>query len=201
MMEKTSSSIGVDSRARLLTAAIAYLEANGLGDVSLRELARAIGTSHRMLIYHFGSREGLRVAIAKAIEAAQLDVLAGLADDVNLEPAETIGAMWERVADPALSPHERLFFELYGQALQGRPGTAEFLDGIVEAWVVPGAEYLQQHGLTLAEARAQARLGLAVVRGLLLDLLATQDRQGVDAAMASYVEMVRLSNKRAQPDA
>jgi AcrR family transcriptional regulator len=43
----------------------------GIADLSLRELAAAIGTSHRRLLYHFGSREGLLVAIARAVEEAE----------------------------------------------------------------------------------------------------------------------------------
>jgi hypothetical protein len=38
-------------------------------------------------------------------------------------------------------PNERLFFEIYAQALRGRPGTAGLLDDIVDAWIVPLAEY------------------------------------------------------------
>ena len=44
---------------RLLHDAIAYVAEHGLAELSLRKLAAAIGTSHRMLIYHFGSKEGL----------------------------------------------------------------------------------------------------------------------------------------------
>ena len=43
--------------------------------------------------------------------------------------------MWRHFADTRLWPAERLFFEIYGQALQGRPGTAGFLDGIVGDWL------------------------------------------------------------------
>jgi hypothetical protein len=39
-----------------------------------------------------------------------------------------------------------------------------------------------------ALARARARLGVAVTRGLLLDLLATGDRAGVDAAMDEFID-------------
>ena len=47
------------------------------------------------------------------------------------------------------------------------------------------------------EALAQARLGIAVSRGLLLDLLATGDRAAVDAAMEAYIALVeaRLDGK------
>ena len=41
-----------------------------------------------------------------------------------------------------------------------------------------------------SEARAEARLGVAVVRGLLLDLLATRDRAAVDAAMERYITAI-----------
>ena len=59
------------------------------------------------------------------------------------------------------------------------PGTVELLDGIVDGWIEPAARGL--HGATgcpREEALAQARLGVAVSRGLLLDLLATGDRDG-----------------------
>jgi AcrR family transcriptional regulator len=193
MTDGDARDVGADSRARLLTATISHLETHGLSDVSLRELARGIGTSHRMLIYHFGSREGLLVAVVKAIEAAQLDALAGLATDANLEPGEAIRTLWARLADPSMWPHERLFFEVYGQALQGRAGAVDLLDDIVESWVRSGAAYWEQYGATPAEARSKARLGLAVVRGLLLDLLATGDRQGTDAAIESYIQVVQVS--------
>jgi hypothetical protein len=94
--------------------------------------------------------------------------------------------MWKHISGPALWPNERLFFEMYGQALQGRPHTTEFLDGIVDAWLEPIADIRVQQGVAPGVARAQARVDLAVTRGLLLDLLATGDRAGVDAAMDQY---------------
>ena len=164
-----------------------YVSEHGLGDVSLRELAAGIGTSHRMLIYHFGSREGLLVAVVKAVEAAQRQFLAELASDASLTPSEVMRAMWRRVADPALRPNVRLFFEIYSQALQQRPGTAGFLDDIVSSWVEPMAEYARQRGMDPEAARVDARLSVAVSRGLLLDLLATGDRAAVDAAVERYL--------------
>src|SRR2546430_17144716 len=68
-----------DARARLLAAAVAHVERQGIGDLSLRELAAAIGTSHRMLIYHFGSKRGLMAALVRAVEAEQRAFLARLA--------------------------------------------------------------------------------------------------------------------------
>jgi AcrR family transcriptional regulator len=56
------------ARERLLAAAVDHAMRDGIADLSLRELAAAIGTSHRMLLYHFGSREGLLIAVVQAVE-------------------------------------------------------------------------------------------------------------------------------------
>lgn len=177
-------------RARLLAAVIEHIQQYGLGDLSLRELAAVAGTSHRMLIYHFGSREGLLIAVVRAVEEAQRDFLRHLALDPSLSPAEMMRAMWHRLADPSLWPNERLFFELYTQALQGRPGVTELLDGIVDDWVTPFAALGVEHGMLPEDAAAEARLAVAVTRGLLLDLLATGNRRAVDAAMERYIATV-----------
>ena len=47
----------------LLDQVVDHFVAEGMGDLSLRKIAAAIGTSHRMLLYHFGSREGLLAAV------------------------------------------------------------------------------------------------------------------------------------------
>ena len=49
----------VAPRQRLLDAVVTYFTEEGLADESLRRIAEAIGTSHRMLLYHFGSKDGL----------------------------------------------------------------------------------------------------------------------------------------------
>ena len=176
------------ARQRLLDAAIEYIAQHGISDVSLRGLAAAIGTSHRMLIHHFGGREGLWTAVIQEVEARQRAALAALS--FSPDPAEAQRQWWRHISDPALAPNERLFFELYGQALQGRPGTEALLDGIVDAWVQPAAALLVERGMELARAQATVRLGIAVTRGLLLDLLATGNREAVDAAMELYIERI-----------
>ncbi|QFZ17088.1 TetR/AcrR family transcriptional regulator [Saccharothrix syringae] len=178
---------GQEARHRLLSAVVEHLAAHGLGDVSLRALAAAVGTSHRMLLYHFGSKEGLLVEVVKAVEEKQRQVLASLRTD---DPAEAAREFWRVLTDPALRAHERLFFELYGQAAQGRPGTTALLDGIVSRWVEPAAALERARGHAPDVALARARLGLAVARGLLLDLVATDDVAGVDAAMEQFIALM-----------
>ena len=61
-----SSSNG-GGRERLLAGAIEHVAEHGVGNLSLRGLAAALGTSHRMLIYHFGSRDGLLIEVIRAV--------------------------------------------------------------------------------------------------------------------------------------
>jgi AcrR family transcriptional regulator len=185
------------SRDRLLSAAIAYVAAHGLHDRSLRELAAAIGTSHRMLIYHFDSKEGLMRAIVEDVERQQRDFFAQFVADLTVPPHQAALAFWQRLTDPSLANNVRLFFELYGQALQGRAGTQGFLDRIVDAWVEPLTAYGVSRGLPPETARADARLGIAVSRGLLLDLVATGNRAAVDEAYRRYVQMYESTSGRA----
>jgi AcrR family transcriptional regulator len=178
-----------DARQQLLDDAIGYVADHGITDLSLRRLAAELGTSHRMLSHHFGSKEGLWVAIIQEVERRQLEAIGELAPDLDLPIADFMRAWWRHISDPSLWPNERLFFEVYGQALHGRPPTSRLLDGIVDSWVDPAAELAQAMGVPAGEARAFARLGLAVTRGLLLDLLATEDRAGVDAAMEQWIAL------------
>ena len=178
-----------DPRARLLDGAIDYVAAHGLGDLSLRRLAEALGTSHRMLIHHFSSKEGLWVEIVRTVEQRQREALAQVVPDAAQAPGDAMRTWWRHISAPALWPNERLFFEVYGQALQGRPHTTDLLEGIVDDWVEPAAAISIEQGVPPAVARAHARLGVAVTRGLLLDLLATGKRDEVDAAMDAFIEL------------
>jgi AcrR family transcriptional regulator len=186
----------------LLDAAIDYTAQNGMGDLSLRALATALGTSHRMLIHHFGSKEGLWVAIVHEVEQRQRALLDEVMPDPRADVGEAMWVWWKHISDPSLWPNERLFFELYGQALQGRPHTVPMLDGIVDNWIEPAVEINLALGIAPTAARAYARLGIAVTRGLLLDLLATRDVAEVDAAMKAFIAVYEtwLEQATAAPD-
>ena len=126
-----------DARAQLLEASVAYVREHGMTGLTLRTLATAIGTSHRMLVYHFGSKEGLLVALVEAIEAEERHRL----DDVGeriADPAAALRAVWAEVASDEHDGAERLFFELYGQALQGVEPAASLLPGLVHDWLDDG---------------------------------------------------------------
>jgi AcrR family transcriptional regulator len=169
------------AREALLDRCVDHLQRQGFSDASLREIAAGVGTSHRMLIYHFGTRERLLADVVGRIEAAQREALADLfAQEDDL--AEIGRRFWRRLSDPALAPAERLFFEIFSHALYERSWTAQFRASVIAAWTGPLTDLLVRRGYPQREAALRARLGLAATRGLLMDLLITGDRETLDDA-------------------
>jgi AcrR family transcriptional regulator len=177
-----------DPKQRLFDAVLAELDQNGLGDRSLRDIAEAVGTSHRMLIHHFGSREGLLLTIVETVEARERDRAIALHPArTQIDRSDAIRGAWRHFARPAQAGRERLFFECYSRALQGEAPFDQMLPGAVDAWVDTIASLEMQLGAPKREARAQARLYVALMRGLLLDLLATHDRKGTADALEIFL--------------
>jgi AcrR family transcriptional regulator len=167
----------LERRQDLLDAVVKECAERGIGDRSLRDVASAVGTSHRMLLHHFGSRDELLLAIVDEVERRQRALLPELPSD----PAAAMAAMWADLRREELRPFERLFFECYARGAQGEQPFARMLPGAVDAWLAEAG----------AADPALVRLGLAVMRGLLLDLVGTEDHAGVDAAAQAFVDLVR----------
>ena len=171
----------LERRRQLLDALIEEFARGGIGDRSLREVAGAVGTSHRMLLLHIGSREDLLLAVVEEVEHRQM----GLLSELPTSAAEGFTAMWADLRRPELRRLERLFFECYARAAQGEKPFARMVPGAVDDWLDEVANVAGT-----AFDPAMARLGLAVVRGLLLDLVATEDEAGVDAAAEAFANLL-----------
>jgi AcrR family transcriptional regulator len=178
----------VGRRRQLLDGLIDAFADGGIGDRSLREIAEVVGTSHRMLLHHFGSRDELLLAIVDEVERSQMAVLPG----AFTEPADGFAAMWADLRRRELRPFERLFFECYSRGAQGEQPFKRLLPIAIDAWLA------EVHKVTAGTADpAFARLGLAVTRGLLLDLVATDDDEGVDAAAQAFADLLRTAQTSA----
>jgi len=174
-------------RDALLARAIEHFAEHGVGDTSLRALAEAIGTSHRMLIYHFGSRDGLLAAVVDTVEQGARETLARMVEEAkdDPDPLEAGLRYWHLVTDEALI-YGPLFFELSSHAMLDLPHAADLRERLVSTWLTSLEAMWTARGVPRVAARQQARLDLAVSRGLLHDLLLTGDRRAVDRAMEQY---------------
>ena len=112
------------------------------------------------------------------------------APDSRLRPVAQGEAFWQQVT-VAATTYGPLFFELAGHAMQGRPHAAGLRTELIGPWLQPLAELAVRAGVPPEDARTEARLMLAVARGLLFDLLLTGDRAEVDAAMAAFSAHLR----------
>lgn len=178
---------GSARQAALLEAAYEYVLGHGLVDLSLRPLASAIGSSPRVLIFLFGSKDGLVRALlarARADELALLDELRSAAGD---EPAGLVAAVervWEWLATPDHGPLLRLWVEAAARSLVEPEGAwAGFARDTVDDWLSVLAACQSPSERAGGQGVARCTLALAVLRGGLLDLLATGDRERVSKAV------------------
>ena len=176
----------VAARDQLLQRVVAYAAAEGIAGRSLRDIAAGVGTSHRMLLYHFGSREGLLAAIVATIEAQQREVMTRLTEQAGT-PREVMLGLWEQLTRPELLPFVRLFFEVFGLLAQDTPGTRPLRESLTAPWVTEGLAGAERLGV--AGDPAELRLGIAVTRGLLLELVAGTPLADVDAAYRRFVDL------------
>ncbi len=163
---------------RLLDLAADHMLAVGVGGLSLSQLARAIGSNNRMLLYYFGSKDALfNAALHTAYDRnpATRDLMAGLAEPGDL--VEQLRASWRALRAPENLPYIRLFFNAFGTAVRDPAASATQLSDIAQEWPQGLTRALRAHGYDAGEAEAAAVRVLALWRGLQFALL-----EGVDPA-------------------
>ncbi|MER9648686.1 TetR/AcrR family transcriptional regulator [Mesorhizobium sp. M0199] len=173
-----------ERRAKLLDAVVDYTVEHGFSDVSWRPVAAALGVSPTTLVHHFGTKGQMLVAVLGRLRERIL----GASTDARGEEADLATAAreaWTRTSDPKLWPEFRLFFAVYGRALQAPHQFEGFLERVVADWMNILRD-TQGPGIDQAVATRRATLVVATIRGLLLDLLATGDRDRVQDAAESF---------------
>jgi AcrR family transcriptional regulator len=171
-------------KRELLDAAYGYVLANGLAGMSLRPLAKEIGSSPRVLLFLFGSKDELIRALLARAREEELRYLAVLRDGQDL--AATARETWAWLAAPAHRALLVLWVEGYARSLTGDPGPwAAFGRDTVRDWLDLLAARQPQRDAPGAEA--ERTLLLAVLRGALLDLLATGDTGRVTRAVQRHL--------------
>jgi len=175
-------------RARLCEQAADYVLAHGLGDLTLRPLARALKTNARMLVYHFGSREGLMREVLRCVrerEDARIQAWFQAGKTARTLP-QFLRWLWRRFATTRTRPAIRLLFELYALALRNPRKYPGVLEDPLSHW----QKVVVRTGVSGKPNVVEATLLLAATRGLLLDFCATGDRARVERAIEALAEFV-----------
>ena len=162
-------------RAELLESAYRHVQEHGLVGMSLRPLAQAVGSSPRVLLYLFGSKDGLVRALLDRARADELALLRAVRRDQGTL-AEAAVALWRWLAAPEHGRILALWTEAYARALVEPDGAwAGFAARTVDDWLALLADF--------AADPTERTLVLAVLRGAMLDLLATGDRARITPAV------------------
>jgi AcrR family transcriptional regulator len=169
-------------RDELLDAVVEYVVEHSFAELTWRPLATALGVTPTTLVHRFGSKEQM---IQSVQERLRERILAETAPPAGEDLPTYVQRVWERVSDPARDGEFRLFFAVYGQALQAPDMFDDFLIHVV---VDPLNAFAATSTAASASGSASAAtLVLATLRGLLLDLLTTGDRDRVNAAAAAFL--------------
>jgi AcrR family transcriptional regulator len=179
-----SRSVDEKRPGELRKAIVSYLVKHGLAELSLRPLAKAVGTSPRSLLYYFGSKEKMVTEVLAEVRQRQRASYARIQAGSF---AEEYKAIWKRMSARDSSENFRLFFEAYGIALRRPRLYRSFLHSTIEDWLELLTGELRREGQSREEARALATVILAGLRGFMLDYCTTGDRKRLDRAVGLWL--------------
>ena len=166
-----------DRRDELLGKIIDVFLDEGISDLSLRPLAGSVGTSARLLIYHFGSKEEL---LFLALQMIRRRIEASLYECASKERPDSLAdflrMFWRWAVEDSHQRYFRLLFEMNGLAMHQRDKFPdEFWGGSgLVSWIHLFEREFDQLSES-KEGRGASTFVMAALNGLLRDLIVTQD--------------------------
>ena len=182
-------------RQELLQRAYEYVLQHGLMTLSLRPLAQAIGSSPRVLLFLFGSKEGLVQALLARARAAELAFLGEMRRPDDFD--SVVRRVWQWLVAKEHRPMLVLWLETYAHSLVEPEGPyAQFALRTVDDWLeLLATHQTPQHRRTRAGANERA-LALAVLRGAMMDLLASGDEARTTALVEAHLSGIAVARDR-----
>jgi AcrR family transcriptional regulator len=154
-------------RDELAEAATDHVLEHGLIGLSLRPLAEALGTSDRMLLYHFADKDDLVATILRTTSVRSVGALRDLPHSVGLRQA--VLDLWRAVSSGPQQRFLRLYVEAAALGLFGREPYATTVRETNAEWISAVAAHFRRVGLSATAARRVTILVDATLMGLLLD--------------------------------
>ena len=171
-------------RDELRDKALGYLLQHGLAELSLRPLAARIGTSARLLTYHFESKEKLIMVVMEQVRSRVQQSVVGMMHATRGEAV--LESVWHWATNTENIPYVRLLFEVQVLALQHPATYARFLSDSSASWLE-----VIEHGLPeSAERRTTATFCSALIDGLIIDYMSTGDFNRTTAALKYAVSLL-----------
>lgn len=149
----------------LLAEALATALDVGLSQLSFGRVAERAGTSDRMVVYYFPTKDDLLSEVLVAVGLHLQQVLGGVIPAAGSDHRGLAAAAWPALARPAVDPYLALFFEANGLAAAGREPFRTLVPQLVDLWIEWLAGFVEG---TPARRRAEGAAAIALVDGLLL---------------------------------
>ena len=173
------------TRNQLLEKCLAYFLRYGVANLSLRPLAAAVGTSARMLLHYFGSKEALIAEVMGQVQARLQTAFQDLAADHGPADRDTLlQDFWKILSARPNQPALRLLFEVQMLALQNPKRYRRYLTRSSASW----RELIQRALPSRQKSAVSATLYTAVIDGLLLELLSTGDMKRTSRALTLFAD-------------
>ena len=175
-------------RDALADAATDYVLEHGLIGLSLRPLAGALGTSDRMLLYHFEGKDDLVATVLRVSNDRSVGVVRALPP--SGDPRTAVLDVWAAMQAPGLSGSQRTYVEAAALGLFGREPYVSTVREGNRQWVAAVADHLVASGTPRARAVRAVELLDAAMMGFLLDLPLDPRDSARDQAVADLADAV-----------
>lgn len=182
-------------KALLLDSLIAYLVRHGVADVSLRPMAAAVGTSARLLIFHFGSKERLLLEVLDEMQVRLQRSLSQLLKERGPARAAPLRLFWDWALKDANFAQLRVLYQLHILAAQDHRTYGRFLKRNSLNWL----ESVQAVLKPSQRSPAFSTLIVAVFDGLFIEVMSTGDRRRTSTAIDEFIAMARKHTQTRRP--
>jgi AcrR family transcriptional regulator len=182
-------------KALLLDSLIAYLVRRGVADVSLRPMAAAVGTSARLLIFHFGTKERLLLEVLDEMQARLQRSLSELLQEPGPTHSAPLRLFWDWALKDANFAQLRVLYQLHILAAQDHKTYGRFLKRNSVNWLDSVQAVLKPS----QRSPAFSTLIVAVFDGLFIEVMSTGDRRRTSAAIDEFIAMARKHIRTRRP--
>lgn len=188
MARTTDPSIKTDLLDKCLDATLE----KGVTGFTLRKLAKEVGTSARMLIYHFGSADSLLMEMIREYSNREkLRFHKRMNDRAGGKSlGEFIRLNWDTYQKDYRKKVLIALIEIYARALREKDKHEVFFKEILFEWIELVEQILiETYGMAPDDAGHWATLIIGVSRGLLLDWLGSEDSDRTERAIEAFAMM------------
>ncbi|GCE44139.1 transcriptional regulator, TetR family [Rhodococcus wratislaviensis] len=175
-------------RTQLLADVVGYIAEHGLADLSLRPLAAELGTSSRMLIYYFGTKEELLVQALATQHPGFSSLFSGISDRDGLRAG--LEELWTSTTRGESSVSTKILLQVMGVASVQRGPFSDFATSAIHTLIDAVADAMVRCGISTRHSRDSATVAVSGLRGILLDRLVTGDAARTDRSASRLIEQV-----------